>query len=490
MTTTSDYTLTWKPGATKSKIVVSVIRDGEPIYVDELNIQSAKQRESLRDKLIELDCDAGLVDSDLLRVAIEAAPTQTDKSEGKDVRSPLELMDGDIVAEANDMLANCDELLPLAYSDVSLLGVVGEQSTILTLYLAGVSRLLAKPMSIIVQGSSSSGKSYSVECAAELFPAEEKVVAQQMTPQSLYYLPNGSLRHKVVVCGERSRVEDDSTAEATRALREMISAGRLRKLIPVKGPDGRMVTECIESDGPISFWESTTLGQIFDEDRNRCILIHTDETPEQTRRILLALAEPKNRDAVNAITRQHAMQRLLKPHTVIIPYAKQLAECLPTERVECRRAFGHLLQCIRANALLYQRQRQMQDGCIVANEDDYATTYALLNKPMTEAIGKGVSDVAVEYWTWLASHYATGKPFCVQDLLNREDNPKKTDRTYSLVNELTAVNCLRVVPVKGAKAKYFKLDRSPEDAGSPLPEPQMLFSSISLGTSESALNSA
>lgn len=482
---TSDYTLSWQPSTSKGKIVVSVVRDDMPIHVDELNIQNAKQREALRAKLVDLDCDAGLVETDLLRLASEAIPKEkAAAASGKP--DPLAMMDPAIVDDAADKLTNCDALLELAYSDVSQIGVVGEESTILTLYLAGVSRLLAKPLSVIVQGSSSSGKSFSVEAAAELFPPEEKVVAQQMTPQSLYYLPNGALRHKFVVCGERSRVEDDSTAEATRALREMISAAVLRKLIPVKGADGRMTTECIESEGPIAFVESTTLGQIFDEDRNRCVLIHTDETEGQTRRILFALAGHRSKRSAESIERQHAMQRLLKPQTVIVPFAQKLAAALPAEKVECRRAFGQLLTCIRASALLYQRQRSMVDGCIVANESDYSTAYALLAKPMTEAIGRGVSDVAGDFWSWLATHYGGGKPFCVQDLLNLADCPKGKDRCYSIVNELSSVNCLVTVPVQGTKTRYFKLDRAPEDAGSPLPEPQILFSdeSFSTGTSE------
>lgn len=485
MTMQTDYTLSWQPATSKGKIVVSVVRDDNPIHVDELNIQHAKQREALRTKLIDLNCDAGLVESDLLRLAAEALPKEKPAAaNGKP--DLLAMMDPEIVDEAVDKLSNCDSLLELAYSDAQQIGVVGEERTILTLYLAGVSRLLAKPMSVIVQGSSSSGKSFSVEAAAELFPPEEKVVAQQMTPQSLYYLPPGSLRHKFVVCGERSRVEDDSTADATRALREMISSGVLRKLLPVKGADGRMTTERIESEGPIAFVESTTLGQIFDEDKNRCVTIHTDETESQTRRILFALAGRRSKQSAEAIERQYAIQRLLKSHTVIVPYALKLAEALPAEKVESRRAFGHLLTCISASALLYQRQRSMDDGCLVANEDDYATAYTLLAKPMTESIGKGVSDVASQYWSWLASHYGGGKPFCVQDLMNREDNPKGKDRSYSIVNELAAVNCLMVVPMQGTKTRYFKLDRSPDDAGSPLPDPQILFSdgSFSAGTSE------
>jgi hypothetical protein len=37
------------------------------------------------------------------------------------------------------------------------------------------------------------------------------------------------LQHRFIVAGERSRLQNDETAEATRALRELLSAGRLVK---------------------------------------------------------------------------------------------------------------------------------------------------------------------------------------------------------------------------------------------------------------------
>ena len=59
-------------------------------------------------------------------------------------------------------------------------------------------------------------------------------MADQMTPQALFHMEPGSLKNRFVAAGERSRKENDDTAEATRALREMISSGRLFKLMPTK----------------------------------------------------------------------------------------------------------------------------------------------------------------------------------------------------------------------------------------------------------------
>jgi len=172
--------------------------------------------------------------------------------------------------------------------DIAALGVAGEKELAATVYLLGTSRLLASPLAAIVQGQQPRA-SLRCEHAAKLFPPEAIITATQLTPQALFYMQPGGLVHRFVVTGERSRLENDDTAEATRALREMLSEGRLSKMLPIK-KDGRPETVLVEQDGPIAYIETTTLTKVFNEDANRCILLTSDETPEQTRRILSTLA--------------------------------------------------------------------------------------------------------------------------------------------------------------------------------------------------------
>ena len=58
-------------------------------------------------------------------------------------------------------------------------------------------------------------------------------LATSLTPNALYYKEPGSLIHRFVVAGERSRIQDDVHAEATRALREMQASGELTKTVTV-----------------------------------------------------------------------------------------------------------------------------------------------------------------------------------------------------------------------------------------------------------------
>ena len=386
----------------------------------------------------------------------------------------LNAMDEAVVDGARKSL-NDGDLLKLIVEDAEIVGITGELNNVLLLYLVGVSRLLQKPASAIVQGSSASGKSHLIEKISELFPSESKIVCSAMTPQALYHMPQGMLRHKFVVAGERSRLENDDRAEATRALREMLSGGKLSKLMP--GKDGsEIVTTLIEQDGPIAFVESTTLNDIFNEDLNRCLLIHPDESPEQTAKILIDSIEYSKAIQEQAIKRHHAIQRLLRSLDVVIPYQRELARLMPKDKVEVRRLFGLLKAVIRASALLHQyRRADLGDGKIEANGDDYATAYQLLRKPLSEALAGTISDAVQSYFDWLKESNLP-EPFCVGDLLNCKDNPKSKSQTYDIVNELHAANYLFTVE-GNHRGKHYAINDDPV-VGDVLPTPEELFTML------------
>jgi len=217
--------------------------------------------------------------------------------------------------------------------------------------------------------------------------------------------------HKFVVAGERSRKQDDDRAEATRALREMLASGELRKAVPFN--DGkRLRTVCIWQPGPIAYVESTTLTTVFDEDANRCLALSSDESSEQTERVVQAIAEQARnapRDTTWVILVHHAMQRLLRRVHVVIPFADKLADAMPKERPQARRAINHALDMIRAVAVLYQRQRAdggLQHGdTIQAAVEDYVIARRLLVGPLGRALGGEVTPAVANFGKRLIGLY-------------------------------------------------------------------------------------
>jgi DNA-binding transcriptional ArsR family regulator len=302
-----------------------------------------------------------------------------------------------------------------------------------------------------------------VETVASLFPPEALIHATQMTPQALFHMKPGSLSHRWVVAGERSRLENDDTAEATRALREMLASGRLSKLMPVKIGSG-IETQVIEQEGPIAFTETTTLANLFEEDANRCLMLQTDETRAQTRRIITSLAkrEAGNHDDTGRVIRvHHAIQRILPRAVVRVPWSDRLADAFNCDRVEVRRAFPQLLTLVQASALLHYRQRGTgDDGAILADARDYHLARRLIIKPFSQSLGGGLSESACAFLVKLPS----GEEFTSKEMAKALKVSKSAAAGWlSELNDAGAVEMIE--QGRGRKAAKWQLTGKTPDAG-------------------------
>ena len=404
-TTAAPLDFRWSPVGKQTKVSLRVLAGEDVLEDDTIDLGKQSQRIAFAERVaaagdvpVEDVANELLAILDQRRAANEPKPDAApDDDLAEQTRAALAQTDQDVREEAERLLED-PALLERIGVDIETAGVAGEQDLALTLYLVGTSRLQRRPLAAIVQGQSSSGKSYTVERVASLFPPEAVVYATQATPQALFHAKPGSLSHRWFVAGERSRLENDDKAEATRAMREMLSAGRLTKMMPMKVA-GEIQTVTIEQEGPIAFVESTTSARVFEEDANRCIMLSTDERRSQTRTIMRRLAlhaSGKVRsDGPRVVARHHALQRLLERRTIVIPFAERLVELLEVfaDRVECRRAYPMVLSIIEASALLHQRQRRTdQDGRLLAEPADYGVAARLLSGPLARTIGESLSD--------------------------------------------------------------------------------------------------
>lgn len=413
---------------------------------------------------------AAAVEAELLRIGAELTvpPIAEEKPPQPDSQELLMRMPQSVRDEARTMLESPD-LLQRMIDDVAALGVAGERQLVATIILVGVSRLLPRPLAAIVQAPSSTGKSYVVEKVATIFPPEAVIHATSMTAQSLYYLQPGSLQHKWIVAGERSRKEDDDTAEATRALREMIGSGKLTKLVPMK-EGGKIVTQRIEQPGPVAYIETTTLSKIFDEDANRCLLLTADERTAQTKAILDRLAARYSgaaKDGGDAIiARHHALQRMIQQRPVAVPFAEQLAARFPDERIEARRAYPHLMGMIQASAQLHQYQRKIDaDGRIVADADDYQLARFLCSGPLARLLGGRISDAAIRFYDRLVA-WAPDK-FTTTEAAKQDRKSNQAVRAW-LIELCDAGGVEQVEESRGNRPATWRLtgvDRSTLDKG-------------------------
>ena len=269
-------------------------------------------------------------------------------------------------------------------------GIVGEATNKLAAYLACTSRLMDKPLGVIIQSSSAAGKSTLMDAVLTFFPPESRVKYSAMTGQSLYYLAEGNLQHKILAIAEEQGVK-----KASYALKLLQSEQELTIASTGKDPhSGRMETQEYHVEGPVAILFTTTAIDIDEELMNRCLVLTVDESREQTERIHALQREAHTLDGLRLKRRRSETiellqnaQRLLEPVAIINPYASQLR--FTSCRTRTRRDHEKYLTLIDTITLLHQHQRVLHHDAVAgphirATLDDIAAA----NRLAPEILGR------------------------------------------------------------------------------------------------------
>ena len=121
-------------------------------------------------------------------------------------------------------LAVAERILDVFGESMNRLGVVGEQTATRLLFLAIVSRLFRRPVSVVVKGPSSGGKSWVVEMTLKHVPESAYYALSAMSERALVY-SDEPLKHRMLVFYEASGMAGDLQ---TYFVRTLLSEGRLR----------------------------------------------------------------------------------------------------------------------------------------------------------------------------------------------------------------------------------------------------------------------
>jgi DNA primase len=311
------------------------------------------------------------------------------------------------------------QLLERILADFERCGVVGEETNKLVSYLAVVSRLLEAPLAVLVQSSSAAGKSALMEAVLAMLPEEQRVQYSAMTGQSLFYMGETDLKHKVLAI-----VEEEGASRAAYALKLLQSEGVLSIASTGKdGTTGRLVTHQYRVEGPVMLFLTTTAIDLDEELQNRCLVLAVDEGRAQTQAIHKKQREGQTIEGLLAkrereeILRVHQnAQRLLKPLFVANPYARELT--FLDSQTRTRRDHMKYLALIRSIALLHQHQRQRKT--------------ATHNGQALEYIEVTLGDIAMAN---RLAHEVLGRSL--------DELPPQTRRLLLLVDELVSAECER-----------------------------------------------
>jgi len=334
-------------------------RGESAFHVDTLDLYSARQRSVFTKQASEeLGIKEEVLRRDLGRVLLKLEEMQDEQI--KQALAPKEetvTMTGDERGDAMELLRD-PRLLDRIVEDFARCGVVGEETNKLVGYLGVVSRHLEAPLAVIVQSSSAAGKSSLMEAVLAFVPDEQRVQYSAITGQSLFYMGETDLKHKVLAI-----VEEEGVHSAAYALKLLQSEGVLTIASTGKDPaTGRLLTHQYRVEGPVMIFLTTTAIHLDEELLNRCLVLSVNEDREQTQAIhrvqreaqtLEGLLRRRDREAILAVHRN--AQRLLKPVFVANPYARELT--FLDAQTRTRRDHMKYLTLIRAIALLHQWQR-------------------------------------------------------------------------------------------------------------------------------------
>ncbi|HNP65858.1 MAG TPA: CHC2 zinc finger domain-containing protein, partial [Woeseiaceae bacterium] len=400
---------------------------GVAVHVDTLDLYQSRPRAAfIKQAAVELGVTETVIKADLGKLLLKCEALQEERIRA--LQSPetkaVTLSEPETAA-ALDLLQS-PELLDRIASNLTRCGLVGEDANKQIAYLAALSRKLDAPLAVTIQSTSAAGKSALMDAVLAFVPTEDRVQYSAMTGQSLYYMGETDLKHKVLALAE-----EEGASSASYALKLLQSEGELT--IASTGKDavtGKLETQQYHVEGPVMLMLTTTAIDLDEELLNRCIVLSVDEGRQQTeaihesqrqRRTLAGLMARADRDAIRTL-HQNA-ERLIQPLAVVNPYAKHLT--FVADRTRTRRDHDKYLTLIDAIALLHQHQRPIKSvehgerliRYVEVTLDDIATA----NRLAHEVLGRTLDELPPQtrkllqlVVTWVATR-------CTALAMNRSD---------------------------------------------------------------------
>lgn len=401
---------------------------GDGFHVDTLDLYAARQRAVfIKQAAVEMGLKEDAVKHDLRHVL-----RKLEELQDQQIQKTLEPKKPEIAISEEDRAAALDllkdpRLLDRILTDFERCGVVGEEVNKQVGYIAAVSRSLRSPLAVMVQSSSAAGKSSLMEAVLAFVPEEECIEYSAMTGQSLFYMAEKDLKHKVLAI-----VEEEGAARASYALKLLQSEGALTIASTGKDPaTGRLVTHQYRVEGPVMIFLTTTAIDLDEELLNRCLVLTVNEDREQTQAIhkkqreaqtLEGLMAHQERDELLKVHRN--AQRLLKPLAVVNPFARDLT--FPDSLTRTRRDHTKYLTLISAITLLHQYQRVVKTapdhrGRNVSYIEVTRSDIRTANRLAHEVLGRSLDELPPQTRRLLTAINGAVRSECEKQKMERTD---------------------------------------------------------------------
>ena len=388
-----------RSGAEGKRLGNLMVSHAQSFHVDTLDLYAARARAVfVQQAAAELRVPEGQLKTELGRVLLKLEQLQDDSiRQALEPKAPPVPQMSEADTQAALTLLRSPDLLARILADFEACGVVGEATNKLTAYLAATSRKLDRPLAVVIQSSSAAGKSSLMDAVLSFMPPEQTVRYSAMSGQSLFYMGQTNLKHKVLAIAE-----EEGASRASYALKLLQSDGELTMASTGTDANGNLVTQEYHVEGPMSLFMTTTAIDIDEELLNRCLVLSVDEGREQTaaihrrqreRRTLAGLQGQEHKAAVLNLHRN--AQRLLRPLAVVNPFADQLT--FLDDRTRTRRDHEKYLCLIDTVTVLHQYQRPLKTLDLASGQVEYIEVtpadIAQANALAHEVLGRSLDEL-------------------------------------------------------------------------------------------------
>jgi len=382
---------------TQLKVTIKASRDlhpNAPFELTTLDLYSSRSRAWFAKACVEIfSASEELIKEDIGRLL-----THVESWKPKEKKVSAKEPTKEEREQALRLLKNPD-LFKEILSDLDTMGITGEETNKLALYLAAISRKLDEPLSVLIQSRSAAGKSTLQDAILSLVPEEDYVKYTRITDQALFYKSEDSLIHKIIAIEE-----DEGMTGAAYSIRNIQSSKKITVAATGKDPTtGKMKTEEYTVKGPVAVMITTTAVELEGEMSSRFLFLSIDESSRMTEAIhkkqreadtLEGLLRKKKKEVI--IAKHQAAQRLLKPLSVVNPFSLCLS--YPTGSLRTRRDHKKYLNLIRATAYLFQHQKEIKTLEIEGQKVDYIEVSLedidKANRLAHEVLGQSLDELA------------------------------------------------------------------------------------------------
>jgi len=352
------------------------------------------------------------------------------------------------------------KLLFRAGQKIRQLGVVGEERNALILLLAGIARTLPDPPSVLVKGSTSSGKSTLVKESVQLFPPDCVVERAGLSVKALAY-GKGSLANKILFINEYRCGRDSQLL-----LRLLQTEGRIRhESTTLWG--SRRSTKTVERIGAPVVLTTTTDDKVFADDETRFLSVWIDESPDQTLAILKA--QVCGRKAINyrdlpvwrtALSLLKCGEKDFRNPPAWLQY---VAQQLPLEKVRVRRDWKRFLGFCKAVALCHPTKKHGETRDITFA--DYCVAYRILEPVLASTmhgfpsqqllIGKAVASLNKRLGRAVTAREIAQELKWKESLVYKHVKPAVRHRILEYEPGAREQNVKRLFALKGARDRFL-----------------------------------